>query len=1366
MHKLISVIILLLVFQTSGSAKLSFDHISVINGLSQSTVLSICKDSRGFMWFGTRDGLNRYDGRTIKQYKHDPTDPNSLISDDYIYTIAEDQQQNLWVGTQKGISYYMPRTDSFEQISYQMAGKADPSSFAVLYILPARDGKIWFGTNDGLFYFENAGSRDFKWFSKHDGLAGNEIYTLFEDAVGNIWVGTVTGLSKLIPSADKKKYTIKSYFSDARDPYSLSADFVRTIAEDNKGQLWLGLEKGGVNLYQSDTDQFKRYTTANSRLTNDIVRKICVTKDGTIWIGTMDGVNVYHPFTDSFQLYRHDPDNNKSINDNSIKDIYEDNNGSIWIGTNFGGVNVVHKNTLVFDIFKNNSYTSNSISGNLVSVMAKDNQGNLWIGTEGHGLNRYNPRTGSFSRYVYKAENPSSIGSNTVKSIYVDATDNIWIGLFEGGLELYNPQTDGFTHFKPNANDPHALNHGYISAIAGDADGKIWIGTSNKGLNILDPKTHLFSHINTSSEGSGLTSDYIRDILIDSKGNVWIATVSGINLLKKGHTRFISFVEGSNGLTSRYINCIAEDANGNIWIGTHKGGLNVYDAQRNSFKSYDKSDGLVSNNVVEINFDSENHVWVSTDNGLSVLNVEKQAFKTYDMRDGLPSNEFSVNSSVRDNDGKLYFGSYNGLVSFKPTNIRFNNNPPKIVFSQLRLFNQPIAVNQADGIMDEDISFADKLVFKASQNIFSIDFIAFNYINSERNQYAYTLAGFEQEWNYVDNPSASYTNLPAGTYKLLVKAANNDGVWTQMPKELTIKVLPPVYKTWWAYLVYIALFILVWYQVNKFLRRQQKLETELYYEHINHEKQEELHQNKLEFFTRISHEIRTPLTLIFAPLGRLIESTKQDTFVNKQLHGIRANTERLLHLITELLDFRKIDTGNLQLQLQVINLPAYCKHIFDFFRVQGEAKGINLVFESEEEHLFAQIDTQQMEKVLFNLLSNAFKYTREGGQITLRLRHNEHAVFMDVEDNGSGIPLEEQAKIFDNFYQSKSEAAQAVGWGIGLALAHNIVSLHKGEITLISQEETAEQAGSTCFTVKLKREQGVTNDLLHTAQNIPTPPLSGMEQPWLRQDAYAPEVAKLAEKLHTILIVEDNEELRKFLAQALSAQYNVLEAPDGAVGLDIALKEIPDMIISDVTMPNIDGFEFCRRVKQAETTSHIPIIMLTAMASDVHQIEGLQHGANIYLTKPFSVQLLELHIANLIKSTDALKEKFGRQVTLMPNNIEIEHPEEKFLHKLVDIVERHMEDAEFNVAALVDHMGMSQTVLYKKIKTLTGMTTLDFIKSLRLKRAAQLLAQQKLHIGEVAYSVGFNDRKYFSKEFKKQFGKSPSEYVEHLSADK
>ncbi|ADY54331.1 histidine kinase [Pseudopedobacter saltans DSM 12145] len=1345
-------------------AKLSFDHISVIDGLSQSTVLSICKDSRGFLWLGTRDGLNRYDGKTIKQYKNDPLNPNSLISDDYIYAIAEDQNQKLWVGTQKGISYYSPETDSFEQIDYKKAGKNDPQSFAILQILPAKDGKVWFGTNDGLLYIENTTSRKFKAYNKTNGLAGNEVYAVFADDIGNIWVGTVTGLSKLSPTANKKSYTIKNYFNDKTESNSIGANFVRTIAQDNKGQIWFGTEKGGISLYQSNTDDFKTYTTKNSRLNNDIVRKIYVANDGTMLIGTMNGLCVYNPFSKDFQVYHHNPDNDKSINDNSIKDIYEDNNGSIWIGTNFGGVNVAHRNTLTFDIYNFNTFNTNSISGNLISVLARDKDGNLWIGTEGRGLNFYNTKTRRFTRYGNQESNTGSIGSNTIKSIHVDRKNNVWIGLFEGGLELFNRNTGGFVHYRPNSNNPQALNHGYISAIDEDVDGNIWIGTSTKGLNILDPKTNVFSHINSNTKGRNLNSDYIKDILVDSKGNIWIGTVSGINLLRKGSSAFVQILKGESGLVTNYINCIQEDDKGNIWVGTHKGGLSLYDPQKKKFRNYNKADGLISDNVVGINFDLEGNVWISTDNGLSVLNIQKQTFKNFDMNDGLPSSEFSVKSTLRDAEGNLYFGTYNGLISFKPEDIAFNSNPPKIVFTSLKLFNQTVKVNGEDGILDKDISFQDKLVFKASQNIFSIDFIAFNYINSSRNKYAYKLEGFEKEWNYVDNPSATYTNLPAGTYKLLVKAANNDGIWTDQPKELTIKVLPPIWKTWWAYLIYAILFVVIWYQINKFLRKQQKLETDLYYEQLNHEKQEELYQSKLEFFTKISHEIRTPLTLIFAPLERLIASTKQDPALNKQLYSIKNNTERLLHLISELLDFRKIDTGNLKLKLVIVSLENYCRQIFDSFKSQAQTKHIDFSFEANSE-LFVRVDIHQMEKVFFNLLSNAFKYTQEGGSVKLRLRSNQDFVFVDVQDNGTGIPKEDQEKIFDNFYQSKNETVKSAGWGIGLALAKNIVDLHGGDIFLDSRVKTQEETGFTCFTVKLNRVYATEGQLLEVDQELPLLSAISLEEDRLIKEE---QIDKTNDKdrMHTVLVVEDNDELRTFLAQSLSGEYLVLEARDGVEGLDLALKEVPDIIVSDVTMPNMDGMEFCSLVKKNEVSSHIPVIMLTAMASHLHQVEGLESGANIYLTKPFSVQLLELHIRNLINSANALKEKFSKQVMLMPKNVEIEDPEEKFLNKLVQIVEDHMEDSDFNVSTLVDKIGMSQTVLYKKIKALTGMTITDFIKSLRLKRAAQLLEQRKLNISEVAYSVGFNDRKYFSKEFKKQFGKSPSEYIGEKSEGK
>ncbi|MFD1630502.1 hybrid sensor histidine kinase/response regulator transcription factor [Pseudopedobacter beijingensis] len=1350
----------LLLFLISGLNVFSqtyFDHYSVSDGLSQSTVLTICKDNRGFMWFGTRDGLNRFDGRTFKQYRHDPDNKNTISTDDYIYSIVEDYDKKLWIGTQDGLNYYSPETDSFERIDKKTVKQAGNDKFAILTICVAKDGKVWFGTNNGISYIENAKSRDFKNIYKKDGLADNEVYSIIEDLKGNIWAGTTNGLTRITYDKQTKKYIYQSFKNNKEDPTSISGNYIKTICEDKKGRIWIGTEKNGISMYDATTNIFKRYNTLNSRLTNDIIRKIIFTKDDKMWVGTMVGVNLINLKTDKFEVYKHEFDNDKSLSDNSIKDIYEDDLGSVWIGTNFGGINVTHRNTLVFDVFKHNDF-KNSISGNIISSIIQDNN-EIWIGTEGTGLDRYNKLTKTFRFYNHNPADPASIGSNTIKSIFKDSEGYVWVGLFERGLERFDPKTQTFKHYRPNPNHPNSLNHGYVSAVAEDQEGNILIGTSNKGLNILDKKTDHFSYITATSPTKKLSSDYIRNILVDSKGNTWIGTVYGLNLLRKNAADFQKFYRGENGLTSNYINCIEEDQFGNIWIGAHKGGLSIYQAKDNKFKNYTIEDGLVSNNVVGINFDNNGNIWVSTDNGLSKLNRKTQSFKNFDVNDGLPSNEFSVNSTFKDSGGNLYFGTYNGLVFFEPNDLTYNAYAPKIAFTNLKLFNKTVEVNGSDGLLKKDVSFAEKIVFKASQNIFSLDFVAFNYINTQRNKYAYKLEGFEKEWNYVDNPTATYTNLPAGTYKLVVKAANNDGVWTKQPAEITIKVLPPLWKTWWAYLIYLAGFVVVWFQINKFLRKQQKLETDLYYEHINSERQKELYQNKLDFFTKISHEIRTPLTLIFAPLEKLIDSTKKDNALNNQLRSIKNNTDRLLRLISELLDFRKIETGNLKLQLSLVDLDGFCSDIYESFKYLASTKHIHFEYEALAKP-YARIDKNQMEKVLYNLLTNAIKYTDEGGTVKLRLRTQNNRVLIDVEDNGVGILEQDQENIFSNFYQSKNENGHIVGWGIGLALVKNIVELHHGEISLQSIQRTEETPGFARFTLSLAAVE-VDEETLEALENEEHTPYGVVEpEQAVEQVDEQLVLEEKRDKKHSILIVEDNTELRNFLVQSLIDKYHIYEAQDGEEGLESALKNIPDLIISDVTMPNMDGFEFCSKVKTNESTNHIPVIMLTAMASHLHQVDGLQAGANVYITKPFSLQLLELHVNNLLRSADALREKLSRKIMLMPRDIELENPEEKFLQKLVSLVEKYMEDSEFNVSVLVDEIGMSQTALYKKLKALTGMTITDFIKSIRLKRAAQLLKQKKINIAEVAYSVGFNDRKYFSKEFRKQFGKSPTEYME------
>ncbi len=1350
---------LLLMGAGQAFSQLSFDHLTVSNGLSQSTVLSIAKDSRGYLWFGTRDGLNRYNGKNIKVYRHDDQKNTSISADDYIYTIVKSKDNNLWIGTQRGLNYYQPKTDAFEKIYHNPKDPSSLSSNAVLSVCETKNGQVWFGTNQGLSMLANAKSRKFKNFKLKDGLAGNEIYCVFEDSKNNIWLGTTTGLTRIKP-VGQNKYQFVNFFYKANDLNSLSGNSIKTIVEDKEGKIWIGTERNGISIYDPEQRTFshiQQSSLAVHGLSNNFIRKIIISKEGKFWIATMNGLNIYDPNTRRFTVYKHDSENRKSLIDNSIKDLYEDEHGSVWIGTNFGGISVAHKNAVPFEVYKYSKYR-NSISNDIISVIGGVDSQHILAGTEGSGIDYMNTQTGTFKNFSNQPNNPTSINSNNVKAIFKDQKGLLWIGLYEGGLEQFDLASGTFKHFKPNPKDSTSISHGYVSSIAQDQQGRLWIGTSSKGINLYHYDKQNFTKVNTKSEGLKISSDYIRVMLGDTKGNLWVGAADGLSILRKGKNRFERFYKRKDGLQSDYINCILEDNQHQIWIGSHRGGLAKYLPKQNKFVTYNTKNGLPSNNIAAMAQDDEGNLWISTDRGLSKFDVKRGNFKNYYVSDGLPSNEFSYNAAYKAPNGTLYFGSYNGLVAFKPQNISINQTAPKIVFTALRLFNKDVAVGGDDGLLEEDISFAPKITFSANQNIFTVDFVALNYIKPERNKYAYKLEGFEDNWNEVGIPSATYTNLPAGTYHLLVKGSNNDGYWNKTPARLEIKILPPLWQTWWAYVLYAIALALIWYYINRFLRRQERLETELYYEHLNYEQQQQLHQHKLEFFTRISHEIRTPLTLISAPIEKLIHLTQDNTLLNAPLKGIKSNTDRLLRLIKELLDFRKIETGNLQLKVAEVDLVAFGSAICQAFKSQTADKEINFRFDHPSQPVTAFIDASQMEKVLFNLLANALKYTPNHGSITLSLEELANHIQIKVHDTGTGISSEHLAHIFSDFYQIKGENAQT-GWGIGLALVKDIVDMHRAQISVQSKVATADEEGYTEFRISmLKGSAHFSAQELAAASMTEHNEVTAMELPLAESNAVTTSVDDLPPHAKHILVVEDNDELREFIVQSLQHSYKIIGCANGLVGLEYAVENLPDLIISDVTMPIMNGNELCKQIKTEERTNHIPVIMLTAMAAHNHQIEGLEAGADVYITKPFSVQVLELNIRNILLSKEVLRAKLHKQLLLTPAKVEGKSPEEKFLARLMQIIENKMEDPDFNVTALVDDIGMSQTVLYKKIKALTDLSITDFIKSIRLKRAAQLLTAGQLSIAEVAYSVGFNDRKYFSKEFKKQFGVVPSDY--------
>ncbi len=1346
-------------------AQRPFSHITVDGGLSNSTVLSVCKDNQGFMWFGTRDGLNRFDGRTVKIYRNDPENPQSILSNEYIYDIKKDPSGNLWIGSQKGLNYLNIKTGAFEQISYATAGKKYPGTFAVLSICIAKDGKLWLGTNDGLSMLENSTSRTFHHYTVNDGLAAKDVYDVFEDRDGNIWAGTTGGLTCFSSSGTTNKYkTINHLNSAAIAPHH---NFVRSVTQDRQGNIWAGTDKGGLFRINTATGEMINITTANSNLSNDNIRKIVPDKNGILYVGTQNGLNYFNPQTLKTEaVFQNNADQPNTINDNSIKTIYIDDKGSVWLGTNFGGVNVTHPDAMFFQVNNPGNYVR-ELQGRIISTIAKDRKNNMWVGTEGYGIFLSDPGNKQVRNFQYSASGNNTIHANTVKSIWIDKNNNAWLGLLENGLDLYNYNSGQFTHFLPQPENPNKLNEGYISSIAEDSTGKIWLGTASRGLNLLEPATGTFRHINETSSPQSISNNYIKDILQDSRGNIWVGTAKGLNLMRANGSGFELYLPGESGIGSSYINCIQEDRQGNVWIGTYSGGVSRYNVATNSFITYTTKDGLPGNNISAISFDRLNQVWISTDRGLAVMQKSGRHIKVFDMADGLPTNEFSIKSVLYDTaTNMMYFGSYKGLVSFTPKPMSANTTAPKVVITSLKLFNKPVEPAGADKILTEDIAYTKSITLKADQNIFTLEFTGFNYAAPHKIKYAYRLKGFEKEWNYVSTPVATYTNLPPGTYTFLVKAANTDSGWSAEPVSLEIVVLPPLWKTWWAKLSYVLLLLTALYFLNKFLRKQEKLAADLRFEHLVNERQEEMYKSRLDFFTRISHEIRTPLSLIYAPLEKLINITKNDASIQQQLVRIKDQSNRLLKLITELLDFRKIEAGNLTLKFTKTDLVNYCRKLASAFESEAQAHHIAYTFSTDVEHLDVYIDKNQFEKVLFNTLSNAFKFTPKRGSIRFIIQDKGSEALIIVEDNGVGIPKEDQDQIFNNFYQAEHKQINTIGWGIGLALAKQIIDLHDGSISVSSRE--SDDPG-TRFYITLKKgtahldpQQLAENDLAASIPETAAIPVAIADKDEVTDNTTTTAVPPRA----TILIIEDNTDLREFLSQSLQ-DYTIIEASNGAEGLAKAVDKMPDLIITDVSMPEMDGFEFCKKLRADIRLHHIPVIMLTAMDTPVHLIEGLESGATIYMSKPFSLQVLELNVKNQLAALNILKSKYVRELMLMPKEVLADdNPDQKFLNRLAELVEENIDEPDFNVGALITKIGMSQTVLYKKLKALTGLTITDFIKSVRLNRAAQLLKQGSMNVAEVAYSVGFSDRKYFSKEFKKHFGNAPTDYIKGFNNEK
>jgi ligand-binding sensor domain-containing protein/signal transduction histidine kinase/AraC-like DNA-binding protein len=1311
-------------FSKSSGQAMSFQHLTVEDGLSHNAVLAIIQDGRGFLWYGTRYGLSRYDGGRFRIYRNKPGDTTSL-PDNQIMSLYLDRHQVLWAGTAAGLARYDPVQDRFERVLLH-AGRQT----GINCIYEDRKGRRWIGGNNGLYMQDSEGLHAFK----PPQIAGYVVRCVYEDKKGQLWIGTNMGLTRMTANG------MEIIRRQPGNPSSLSMDFITAITEDRAGRLWIGTQTGGVNIYDPATGHFTHLL--QPAIVNNIVRRILPDRSGNMWVGTQEGLSVINPQTLQHSDHQHDPAKEQTLSQNSVHSLFEDNNGSVWIGTYFGGVNMVHAYSTAFTAWQQHPLL-NKVSNNVIGTLHEDSSHNLWIATEGGGLDHFNRASGRFSYYKHDPSDTSSIGSNLVKLVYEDKDHHIWAGTHGGGLNLLLPG-GRFKRFFYNSADPATFSR-EITAVLEDAAGRFWVGTNDR-LHLLHRRDRELVKEKDSALTGMAGKLSIRYLLQDSRHRVLIGTISGLFVLEGDVMRQV---------LPGYVNSMYEDHRHQIWVGLYYGGLARLGPDLRQLALYTEKDGLPNSNVLGLLEDDQGQLWISTDNGLVKFDPGRKTFQTYTTSDGLAGNVFNYNSFLKTSDGAFLFGGYSGITSFYPDKIIANLYAAPLVFTGLRLFNNPVATGGENGLLKADIPYTKALRFRHDQRVFTLEFALLNFVKSNKNRYAYRLEGIDPDWIETGHPAVTYSNLPAGHYIFWAKGANNDGVWSR-PAQMEITILPPFWRTWWAYGGYILLLALLLFLITRFFFLRALLR-----------KEEELHQVKLNFFTHVSHEIRTHLTLLLAPVEKVTETLVKDDPLQSPLMQLRASADRLLKLVSELMDFRKAETGHLQLHVRKQDLIGFLENIHASFRQQSLDRHISLLFSYDTDEAPLYFDAGQLEKVFFNLLGNAFKFTPDGGRIRLHVSQQQGACVVTVTDNGRGIAPEHMEKLFTNFFQVPDHGLQHTGYGIGLALSRHITEQHGGSLTADSQAPAGEKEGRTCFTVTLPQGRRhfegtahiVNEDPAFVAPLVYSPAVSGGENGGHLQPSAVP----MGDRAFTIHIIEDNPGLRDLMRQLFGGEYQVLESSSGAAGWSLATSEIPDLVISDVMMPEMDGLQLCTALKTDERTCHIPVILLTARSSQTDHISGLETGADLYLTKPFSTRVLSLSVRNLLAAREKMRERFSHRLQAaaplsaadeLRSNIDT-----AFLDKVIALVDEHMGDPDFGVDLLARKVAMSQPVLYKKLKAVTGMSVHDLIKSLRLKKAAELLNTRQYTVYQVAYMVGYNDRKYFSREFRKAFGKTPTEFA-------
>ena len=1363
-----------------------FKHLTRDDGISSNKINCITQDKFGFIWLGTEDGISRYDGVRFKIYKTEQG-----LTDSYVNSIACDPDNgNLWIGTRQGISFFNRKEERFYNDIPHLSG-ADTVLFKTSIYKVFLDSRrhLWVGSDKGLFYFNQKISNYSVPVFKGSRLISKEIISdVYEDSRHQIWLASSIGFGIYNPE--------KNYLRRFMPGKKLN---VRSISEDSRKNIWVSTSADGIFLMKPDGSLLAHYEKGASLLTDNVIG-VVEDEHGKIWIGARDGGGLYafnygSKNVEFLSGHSNVPNDPNSIASNAIGALYKDSKGYIWVGT-YAGLNYYDPYRKGFIHYKVNFKPSGLFNSN-VRCFYQDSEGQVWVGTRDEGgISKFNTATGEFVNYKSTPKLNSGLTDGNVLTLTELDSKTLLIGTNNNGLFTFNKGTKTFSKLNAkSANSPAAIG-GRIGMVHKDQHGKVWVA-SISGLYTYNDGT-LIPKIKIPS---------VRAMLEYNKDEVYfISLFAGMYHYNRqtGHITQYRHKAGVNSLSNDRVNSIRKDRRGNLWVATNNG-LNYFDVRTKRFKVYSIKDGLPSKIICGILIDGKDNLWLSTVNGLVKFSPSSGKVSTFNSHDGLQGNEFEKGVCFQTKQGEMLFGGTNGFNYFRPDNITPNPLVPTVVLTDLKIFNRSASIGTEDSPLKQSVSFEKDITFKHNQNFIEFEFAGLSFTSPEKNQYAYKLDGLETEWNTSGSKtSASYTGLQPGEYVFRVRASNNDGVWNKQEVALNLEILPPWWQTiTFQLLVFVALVCAaVWfynYRTKSLRMQKRKLDilvkerTEVIQQQNTQLEESRdqvvklnsrikaISEYRLQYFTNISHEFRTPLTLIIGPVNRLLSKKINDAETEENLLVVKRNAGRLLHLINELMDFRSLENKSLPLMVKHINPSTLTDEIAILFQELAKQKEIAFSIEHVDPFVEGYADATKLQKVIFNLISNAFNYTNKGGTIKIRTQSienpealrdhvdvalgkwvkNSQYFEISISDSGIGISDENLTKVFKPFYRESITNKDTKGTGLGLSIVKELVSLHKGIIAVKSKIGVG-----TEFIVRIP----LSKEVYHS--NIEQNPggydiiyNKGQVADLLGKSPFYDDANKLSTEKgrEHVLVVEDNEELLGFITQQLSPNYKVTQARNGVEGLKAALKYTPDIVVSDVIMPEMTGVEMCKKLKDNIKTTHIPVILLTAKADVESQIEGIESGADDYISKPFEIEVFKLRIHNLIQSRLKLRKLFSTSPSDIPAEVEISDPDADFLAKVISIIRENISNADFGAAQLADQMCVSPSLLQKKISRLANHSPTEFITLHRMKKALELIKQPGATVAEVGEKSGFRDPYYFSRCFKKHFGKSPKVFVESLN---